>query len=652
MIIGDFYVNNFLILGIIVAALGGIGYVADVPGMLDNEDSSQDISQNFEISLQGQGLNPGSSKTLQVINNQGRYVEEAEVTVNGEKVGLTDENGSLTFEVPDASNFTVSASKSDLESSKTFDIGDYSGDDDSDTEDSSGDGNRTDTGGENDTTGDTGNDNQQDQNQPVFIRKISPETSELSSRSFEAVIELGAENASYRVYLGGEQKLSGELDGNTTVSSNLKMPKNGTLGLLVEILKNENLEASQNYSMTYNSDTGDSGGDSGDDGSDGDGPQTIDIASRSPSEGETVRGTNVSFEFISSLRNAPGLGYEIKVDGTTQHSGDLSDGYNEYLRHVPIGPGEHNYVVNVVNQSNSDVVVSSDTGSFEVVSTADVNLVKPQYSSYYGKVPVMAELKVDEATDYSIKIDGNERFSGAVSSESTVEKEVNLDEGSYSLEVELIRSSQVIAEDEKTFEVDRRSVFELLHPNQTTVDDYETYFQFEVNNSALEASSYEIIIDGNVEHSGSISGEGKVRVGENEGLEVIIPDSGDHIWKVKTSGTTVNTSEPVEFSTTRSEPENINLELLAPNSGASVSGETEFSWRIDAPEGSSYKAYWSTNESLQQGPVPFDGIGGSTEYSHLYSYNSSGTYSWAVEVQNSSTGDVIDSMESELYHEG
>lgn len=663
MIIGDFYINNFLVLGLLVAAIGGTGYVADVPSMLEDGDTSENASQGYEISLQGQGLSPGSSKTLQVINTQGNSVSEAEVSVNGEEVGLTNENGLVTFEVPDSSEISVSASKSHLEVTRTFDV-----EESSDTDESSGDesGQEGDESGDEDNSDgdqtDTGDSKDNEENNTsksgdsVFIQKISPESSELTSTSFETVLELGAENASYKVYLGGKQKLSGELDGNRTVSSNLEMPRKGTVGLYVEILRDSEVKDSENYSLTYssesNGDEGDDDGSDSGDGSDRDGPQSIDLGLRSPSNGETVSGTNVSFQFIASLRNAPGLDYEINVDDSAEASGNLIDGYKEYVDYASLGPGSYDYVINAVNESTSEVVASTDNNSFSVSSRASANLVKPQYDSYYGKVPVEAELKVGEDTEYRIKADGEVRFSGSVSSESNVVRELDLDEGTHTVNIELIRDSEVIAEDEKTFDLEKRPLFELLHPNESTVDDYETYFQFEVNNSALEASSYEIIIDGNVEYSGSISGDGMVRVGENEDLELIISESGDHTWKVRTSGTTVNTSEPVEFSTTESEPENINLELLDPGPGASVSGKTEFSWSIDAPEGSSYEAYWSTNESMQQGAVPFDGSGGSTEYSHLYNYNSSGAYSWAVEVQNSSTGDVIDSTERELYYEG
>jgi len=633
MIVGDYYINNVLVLLVALALAGGLYYTFDVSEPL-NDDGFDNSTAEYNIVLENNSLRSQTSQDLKVVKNSGEPVKGLEVMVNGNEEGTTGADGKLSFEVPDTETLNISVNTGESRVSRTFELSSGSG------------GNEEVAGGENQVEG--GDDSTgSEEDRTYLIEKLNPEDTDLSSREFDLMLNLSSEEkASYRVTFSGEDVASGEFTGSKKVSESLEASE-GDNRVYVELIVGGELKASETYSLSL------SGGESSDEDSVQDEPSSFEISVRDPGNETRFSDRNVTVDFISSARNMQEIDYNLIVDGAVKASGSLeNEGYGEYTEHILLDSGEHTFYVKAVNSSGSGEVKSTDNYILSVESEESVKLSEPEFDSYYtNSISLKSEIQAGSADRFRFLVDGNERFSETVSSDKIIEREISLEDGKHLLRVELLEDGETVSSDDKEINVSSTSVFELLHPDQEAIDDYETYFSFEINNSALEASSYDILVDGETRYSDTISGSGKVRVGQNQDLEIVIPDSGDHNWSVRTEGEYVNVSDPVSFSTQKSEPDDIQIDILNPEKDASVSGEVSFEWMVEAPRDTGYDVYWSSNESLQQGPVPFSGEGGSTEFSHIYTYNDSGTYSWNLEVQNSSTNEVIASNQRVLSYQ-
>ena len=633
MIVGDYYINNVLVLLVALALAGGLYYTFDVSEPL-NDDGFDNSTAEYNIVLENNSLRSQTSQDLKVVKNSGEPVKGLEVMVNGNEEGTTGADGKLSFEVPDTETLNISVNTGESRVSRTFELSSGSG------------GNEEVAGGENQVEG--GDDSTgSEEDRTYLIEKLNPEDTDLSSSEFDLMLNLSSEEkASYRVTFSGEDVASGEFTGSKKVSESLEASE-GDNRVYVELIVGGELKASETYSLSL------SGGESSDEDSVQDEPSSFEVSVRDPGNETRFSDRNVTVDFISSARNMQEIDYNLIVDGAVKASGSLeNEGYGEYTEHILLDSGEHTFYVKVVNSSGSGEVKSTGSYSLSVESDGSVKLSKPEFESYYtNSISLKSEIQAGSADRFRFLVDGNERFSETVSSDKIIEREISLEDGKHLLRVELLEDGETVSSDDKEINVSSTSVFELLHPDQEAIDDYETYFSFEINNSALEASSYDILVDGETRYSDTISGSGKVRVGQNQDLEIVIPDSGDHNWSVRTEGEYVNVSDPVSFSTQKSEPDDIQIDILNPEKDASVSGEVGFEWVVEAPRDTGYDVYWSSNESLQQGPVPFSGEGGSTEFSHIYTYNDSGTYSWNLEVQNSSTNEVIASNQRVLSYQ-
>ena len=136
MIIGDYYINDYLVVGVfLVLLLGGAGYVGGgvVPGIGDNAGDNEDNRteddriDEYNVELDGQedqNFDSGSSQVIRFVDGDGDPVSDADVSVNGEDVGVTDEDGEASFEFPGGSNVTVTAGVSEGEVSRSFELED------------------------------------------------------------------------------------------------------------------------------------------------------------------------------------------------------------------------------------------------------------------------------------------------------------------------------------------------------------------------------------------------------------------------------------------------------------------------------------------------------------------------------------------------
>lgn len=142
MIVGNYYINNFLVLGIILAFSGVAAYFAGFPGMILGEETETD--QDFSIQLENGELISGKNSAISLLNSEGNPISQEEVYVNNQRVGQTDQEGRVEFVVPDSSSITVSASASGSEINEVFEVRSDQGD--SDEGDGSNDGNGSDDG--------------------------------------------------------------------------------------------------------------------------------------------------------------------------------------------------------------------------------------------------------------------------------------------------------------------------------------------------------------------------------------------------------------------------------------------------------------------------------------------------------------------------
>ncbi|MFB6174373.1 MAG: hypothetical protein ABEJ87_00160 [Candidatus Nanohalobium sp.] len=637
MIVGNYYINNALIGVVLVAAVGGLGYSTGVFNSVMPGGSGEVSSpgRNLSISLENSDLRAGSTATVTVRDSNGDTVSEAAVYVKGSQVGVTSERGKIRFSVPNSSQVTVKASIDGANVTRTLQVSGSSGSQrgNSNTgkgsENSTGSGSDSKTGNDSQGSGDTGS-----QTTQASIDIRSPGSTVYSKDlTFEVAVSGGSH---FEVSVDGSPVYSGSFSGDKVLSHNFSVSSYGSHRFNVSLFNDEGLLNSSVKQL--NVEAGGSGGNQ----------SKADIGIRNPGDSQVLTGSDVVFKMIFDTGTSD-LEYRLLVDGQEKASGGLPSGFSNVSKSLTFGPGDHSYTVKVVDSGAE--TVSEKSGSFSVETNDAVIFRKPEYTFYTGEVPLKLDLKKDLADSYRVMVDGEKAYSGQLSGDKTIEKTLDLSTGNHTLRGLLLSDGDVIVNRSKEVGVERRDVFALHHPNDTVIDDYQTYFYFEVDNSILQASSYDILLDGKVVHSGKISGDGNIRVGKHQSLELNVPDAGDHSWKVRTSGTYTNTSEVANFTTTRSEPSRINLDLWKPSQGATVSGQVRFSWNVSAPSDQEYDVYWITNASAQQGPSYMSGSGGMSTYSELFDYNGSATYSWRVNITNKTTGNVITSAGRSLNYE-
>lgn len=485
MIVGDYYINNYFLAFIVSLVVGGLAVAAGVPSIIDGDTSPENTSPEYDVSLLGDSTAPGSSQVIRLAKENGSVVPGAEVFVNGQQVGQTGESGEIVFEVPDSNNLTVSASKSNSEVTETFEIND-SGQDDSSERDSRADNsNGEDQGSEDDSEGsdrqqDGKSDDNQENNtqkendtdlengtsQSIFIEKVSPENSELSSSSFEMILDLGANSSTYQVSLGGEEKLSGEIDGNKTVNSSLEMPRNGTVGLYVEILKNEEVKASQNYSITYNS-----GSDGG--GSDNDSEVENNVTADLSVKEQVNVGKQFTLDASSSTGDIENYTWEfgdgsseVTQSSETSHSYSSEGDYNVFL--FVEGPNGS------VDNTTATVTAQKDSSSSKA---PEINFVSPVDGFETDQSSLGYEFDVENASDsstYSILIDGSDVSSGGLKQGTdSVQETVNIPSELFNTSIEVEHDGETYSSDKRTVNATEASAnepeFTLDNPGEAEV---------------------------------------------------------------------------------------------------------------------------------------------------------------------------------------
>ena len=599
MIIGDYYINNFLVLAIVLLLFGGIAFVV-VPGGDGGgggePEPGQNQSDSYEFLVQGEGLQAGSSQTITLVND-GEPVTGVSVLLNGEEVGTTGSDGSVAVDVPDQSSVTVSASDSQVDIEKTLEIeasdsdgsdGDSSDGDSSDGDSSDGDssdddgssngdsdGDTGDSGsddGENDTD-DSGNQGNNDTTIEPAINRLSPEGQQLDSSEFEASYELSASNASYRISLGGEQKASGELDGEKNVSEQLSMPVNGTVGLEAEIFRDQNVLASENYTINYTADTGT---DEGSNDTDSDNDSTSDPAQVTAelSAPSTVM-VDDQVELDASGSSGDIINYTWELgDGTTDttESASLTNTYST--------EGSYDILLTVNGENNTEDNAST-TLEVNGLQEPVINLQDPVDGYKTDQASINYDFEVNNSesdAEYSILIDDSSTASGTLDEgNNTVQKTVEVPETVFNTSVQVKQNGETYKSEKRTVNASAASEpepeYSLNSPQEgDTVEtlDSQTSVEFEYKITERKwATSANLTVtrDGNQVEERAVSVAAGSYKEDVSGL-----DPGSYSYEIELIDGDTTDSKSKAFEIKQVEPE-YNVSLVTPEDGAHVGEE-------------------------------------------------------------------------------
>lgn len=453
MIIGDYYINNFLIVGIVLLLFGGLGFVVVPGGDAGTSEPGQNQSDSYEILVEGEGLKAGSSQTITLVND-GKPVTDVPVLLDGEEVGTTGTDGSVAVDVPDQSTVTVSASSSQVNVEKTFEVeaseGDGS-DEDQSEEDSSEDSSDDETGDEGSQDGENGTDdsgNQGTDNETIepSINRLTPENHQLDSPEFEASYELAGSNASYRISLNNEEKALGELDGEKTVSEQLSMPVNGTVGLKTEIIRDESVLASENFTVNYTTDSG-SDESSGDNDSDGDtGSDPADVTAELSAPSSVQVDNQVQLDASGSSGDIVNYTWRLG-DGTTDTTESAT------FTHTYSSEGTYDIKVTVNGENDTEDNAST---ALEVQDLQEpiINLENPVDGYETNQASINYEFEVNNSlssSEYSILIDGSSKVSGGLNQgNNTVQQTVEVPETVFNTSIQVTQNGETYTSGKRT----------------------------------------------------------------------------------------------------------------------------------------------------------------------------------------------------------
>ncbi|AOV94851.1 hypothetical protein AQV86_02905 [Nanohaloarchaea archaeon SG9] len=450
MIIGDYYINNFLVLAIVLLLFGGLGLLI-VPGDAGTGQTDQNQSSgNYELLVSGQGLQAGSFQDVTLVDDTGDPVSGISVLLNGQEVGTTGDDGSVTFEVPNQSTVTVSASSSQVDFEKNFQVessgnsgenGDGSGNNDSDG-DSQEDGGDGDNDNSTDDSSDGNNTDNPDNSIEADINRLSPENQQLNSASFEASYELQAENASYKLSLAEQKKASGNLDGEKTVNEQVSMPFNGTAGLEMEIVREGEVLASENLIVNYTAEGSDDG-------------------SNDSSGGEDPAGVTADLSVPSSVHVGDAL--EADASGSTgdiiNYTWNFGEGTEETreastIEHTYSSEGTYEFVV-TVNGENSTEDNALETIEVRSLQEPLINFQSPTKGYVTDQSSIDYEFVVENASsdaEYTVLIDQSATVSGNLEEgSSTVQRDVEVPATVFNTSVQ-------VSQGEETYTSERRRV--------------------------------------------------------------------------------------------------------------------------------------------------------------------------------------------------
>ncbi|MFB6180487.1 MAG: hypothetical protein ABEJ93_01290 [Candidatus Nanohalobium sp.] len=437
MIIGNYYINNFLILFVALGFIGGGAYFS---GAFDSLTGGASSFEEVNFSLSENDLRPGEEETLALTSRQGS-VQNAAVYLDGDKIGETGVEGRITFTVPEKESVTLKAVKSgrnftksfnlDLESanrsqnpgedSGTGDSSDSSNEEDGSSQDSNGsspgsegpDSNESVDNNVTEPIDENTGDNESEVPLPPSLRDVNftllspmPGGTVTSGKITLQASLLTAGKGSYTMFLNGSETGSGSFEGRTVVSSAAELSEEGLYVWKVTAERNGKTYESGKANFTYRPSVSEGVPGGGQ-------PRDVEPAKIFvfQPEGEFT-GYEVEFDFSLNNSELEGENFAVYVDGSKLFEGVLTDqGMNRINeRKVIQNSGSHQWHVEMTDGS-----FESEARSFSTTENAPefkAELEEPVSGATINDYLVSFNLSTESPYDYRLLLytDGNLRY--------------------------------------------------------------------------------------------------------------------------------------------------------------------------------------------------------------------------------------------------
>lgn len=575
MIVGDYYINNYFLAFLGLVALGGLAVTAGVPGMLSPENPAGE--KDYNLSIQGQGLNPGETAAIRMLKRGGDPVKNAEVFVNGRKTGQTNENGLATFQVPQAGNLTVSASKSGTNVTRTYRIESRSQDDGGEGEETpdEDEGNQEDE--QNDQQDDQGSEDRDEQDQKQddsqtdeneteketgdnetvldpYITKLRP-SRDLEDPRFEPKFEIQASDASYNLSFNGKLEATGSINGTKNISMPFRMPKNGTIGLEVQLYRGKQSLAYRNFTFNYTAE------------------QDEEKTVSDPAEVEAMfTAPSTAFTGEEILLNASESSGDI-INYTWSIGGQAETTTTNHIHeHTFASTGEYRINLTVNGENGTS---DNDSILIEVIEPEEpvIDFQQPLEGYETDQTSIQYEFKVENAASgaqYSILIDQSEKTSGDLEEgNQTVQRTVEIPGTVFNTTIQVQQNGEVYNSETRTVNpvssLPEPDLFLRKPEEGSEYSSSEIEYNFTVYNG-VRGSDYRIIADGESVKTGQLSNDGTatlsplVSVPEGEFTTNVEIDQGGQTY----------TSESVSLISGQTTSE-VSVALDHPDDGETVS---------------------------------------------------------------------------------
>lgn len=689
MIVGGYQISNALIAALLVASTAGAGVATDsFSGVADGLDIP--LSGPQENATQNNTRNPGADRSdnqtspEEVSDNEDQNTDSQSGT---DSDGSQDESQDGAQNDSDADNGTV-----------VDDINET--DETSDNDTNVGDNLNETTGEDNETSDSTETDDNQTVQDPETDSSISifePSNGIAVESQFSLLVSLEASNASYEVVLNGEEQLSGDLEGSDTLDQTLQTSKtDNTLEVIIQSSGEIINSKSVSFTLNSSSDTENKTGIFVEE-------ENITAGKVSTvrlyQDGETVSGEVFVDEESIGQTDGSGSGVDFEVPNTRQitisTSLDLDgvtktvQGYEE--NNLDISFSFQNDVIqteqntlSVQNSSNpltsQEVFVngvsegntnSSGEVSFTVPETNTINTSvsidgETYWSEFTAQEPLIdysvfnpkGDNDVEEyQTDFTFDIDSQESGNALIyidgqnessidiqSGEQSITETLYITEGSHEWYIETnLDSGETVKSNTYNFqnseplpEVD----VNLHDPSDgSTFNDYGAEVSFETNTSL--DYEFEALVNGMIFASYPIKGAYLNTTEYMNGLE-----PGTHDWKVRVIDEAGRVTESsIRTIETTAEPPIADINLRHPEDGgpSRSAGEDLFQYNVDVFEDAEVRLFIGGQEYASDSLQVQDGWLYETGKFDKEINLDSGTYDWYVEVESSSSGEVIQS---------
>ncbi|PSH02406.1 MAG: hypothetical protein BRC26_00710, partial [Nanohaloarchaea archaeon QH_8_44_6] len=562
MIVGNYYINNVLVVAVLIAAFGGLGLATGAFQSLTSDQGSDASERDLNISLESSDVEAGSAATFTVNGPDGKPVSDARVFVDGSEAGTTSDTGRFRFQVPDSSEVVLRVSAGRSNVTRTLNLQQAPEGDRQEGEETGGE-NSTGKQTENDTREQTGNDtgeqtgddqvpendtssgNEKVMNETEGDNQTAPEASvriqELRPSAGDIIGSYAADfnfsvstdtEASYRVVLDGSIIDRGSLgEGKNFVETDFALGSEGRHTWQVEVDAGNQSFSSKEVDFMLDDSNESSGSDQEEDES------AEKVVQFGPSG--SISGYRPKFSFDVNNTGLNAESYSVLVDGTEKFSGPLGSGLTSVSEESIIhDSGEHEWSVNLLDGGQN--VYSSDNASFSTSQESppiDISLQSPGEGESITGSEVAFNVSVDSPYNYRFMlfIDGEARYNSSLHSEEEpylIRRDMSTS-GQHNWKARAVadQTGEIFNSSQRSFSTSEGAGFatvDLVYPDDgASGDPGEQGVRFEWEVEAFEQVNYEMVLDGSVEYSSTLE-EGLHEFSENMDLS-----EGEHTWFVR-----------------------------------------------------------------------------------------------------------------------